>query len=678
MKTELYSLSKIFTENLFRIPDYQRGYSWTERQLKDFWTDLELLDESRDHYTGVLTLEEVPTKTVASWMDDLWIVESKRFSPFYVVDGQQRLTTALILLQTILDAVPDRATVNYSTAEEIRKKYIFESRDGGVSRSYIFGYEKDNPSYEYLKSKIFLEASDSHSVGETTIYTQNLLHARTFFSERVAKLAVSHLENLFTKLTQHFLFNIYVISGAIDVFVAFETMNNRGKPLSHLELLKNRLIYLSTRLEVDEFEKGQLRRTINESWKTAYHFLGRNESAPLDDDEFLSLQSFLYFASQGISSRAEDEGEDEDDKFSRMWRHHSNDYEFATFLLEKHFTSRNLKKIPDLNEQVESPTINAQILYEYSKHLKLTVETYYRLLNPSDAEYNSSVRIQLERLRRLGWRDAMPLGVAAAQSGASPEELNMLYSVLERLLFIRMIQWRGLYEELNLLQLAVQVLRSKRTVGDISAELSTICEKGAKTLDIAGATARWGKERGYYTWGGLRYFLFEYELTLKTRSKSDRNKLLWEEFAAEKYNSDYSTIEHVYPQRASHDYWKANFGHLTIKQRNKTRNSLGNLLALSRPKNAALSNRPFPEKRDGSQQSGGYRHGSYSEIEVSELQDWTPQTIMARGIKMLEFLGQRWAIPIGDQSQKLKALNIPFLGISPASDGSDDEEDEQG
>jgi hypothetical protein len=66
MQTELYSLSKIFTENLFRIPDYQRGYSWGERQLKDFWSDIALLDPKRDHYTGVLTLEDVPQKVVTT------------------------------------------------------------------------------------------------------------------------------------------------------------------------------------------------------------------------------------------------------------------------------------------------------------------------------------------------------------------------------------------------------------------------------------------------------------------------------------------------------------------------------------------------------------------------------------------------------------------------------------
>lgn len=64
------------------------------------------------------------------------------------------------------------------------------------------------------------------------------------------------LESIYTKITQHFLFNLYVISSDIDVFVTFETMNNRGKPLSHLELLKNRLIYLSTLFKTNDNDKS--------------------------------------------------------------------------------------------------------------------------------------------------------------------------------------------------------------------------------------------------------------------------------------------------------------------------------------------------------------------------------------------------------------------------------------
>ena len=55
-ENKLQSLSEIFCEKFFRIPDFQRGYAWEEEQLKDFWEDLELLNENNTHYTGVLSV----------------------------------------------------------------------------------------------------------------------------------------------------------------------------------------------------------------------------------------------------------------------------------------------------------------------------------------------------------------------------------------------------------------------------------------------------------------------------------------------------------------------------------------------------------------------------------------------------------------------------------------------
>ena len=75
MESTLCTLSKLFTEKLFRIPDYQRGYSWTEKQLKDFWTDIDQITSDQKHYTGVLTLESVKEKTWLRWDDDTWAIE---------------------------------------------------------------------------------------------------------------------------------------------------------------------------------------------------------------------------------------------------------------------------------------------------------------------------------------------------------------------------------------------------------------------------------------------------------------------------------------------------------------------------------------------------------------------------------------------------------------------------
>ena len=75
-------------------------------------------------------------------------------------------------------------------------------------------------------------------------------------------------------------------------------MNNRGKKLTNLELLKNRLIYLTTLYDdevFDEKDKSALRKKINDAWKEVYYQLGRNKSVPLSDDDFLRAHWIIYF-----------------------------------------------------------------------------------------------------------------------------------------------------------------------------------------------------------------------------------------------------------------------------------------------------------------------------------------------------------------------------------------------
>ncbi|MFI3251975.1 MAG: DUF262 domain-containing protein [bacterium] len=55
---ELISLNQLFNKKIFRIPDYQRGYSWSEQQLTDFWDDIISLSEDRSHYTSMISLKK--------------------------------------------------------------------------------------------------------------------------------------------------------------------------------------------------------------------------------------------------------------------------------------------------------------------------------------------------------------------------------------------------------------------------------------------------------------------------------------------------------------------------------------------------------------------------------------------------------------------------------------------
>lgn len=186
------------------------------------------------------------------------------------------------------------------------------------------------------------------------------MNAKNFFKEKINSLNLASLEILYKKVTQQLLFNNFTISNDIDVCVAFETMNNRGKPLSHLELLKNRLIYLSLKLEEDEEDKRNLRKTINDCWKSIYHNLGRNKEKPLDDDDFLLYHYLSYFGESLLRT-------DESTKIIYSKRLSENFH--TNTLLENKFISLNLH----LNNS-DPNHLNLEKLYAYTESLQDSVE----------------------------------------------------------------------------------------------------------------------------------------------------------------------------------------------------------------------------------------------------------------------------------------------------------------
>jgi Protein of unknown function DUF262/Protein of unknown function (DUF1524) len=680
VQTELLSLSKAFNEFLYRIPDYQRGYSWGAKQLKDFWNDLDQLEEKRNHYTGVLTLETVPMDVARKWDDDRWIIEAKHFKPYFIVDGQQRLTTAIILIQVILELTEEGRSLNYDSKDEVKKRYIFQSKDGGISRSYIFGYERDNPSYEYLKTEIFLEQSENHAASEETIYTRNLKNAKDFFSEKIAGYTHEQREALYTKVTQHLLFNVFTIAEDIDVFVTFETMNNRGKPLSHLELLKNRLIYLSTKFPSEPVvdgaghDKSKLRRTINESWKAAYHYLGKDEKRALSDNQFLLIQYVLYFNVDLPRGKYEVERDT-----WHIYRMSRGQQDYRDYLLDDVFSPKRLGKgaLDDdddaqagevdegSSEQAsrkkkkKQKPLTVKAIYDYALDIKNTVEIYYRVSNPTDSKLSSQEKIYLERLHRLDDDDVLFLLVAAYKIKCSAKDRLALLVQLERIVFVGSIR-SYLTSEYDLPRLGILLAGGKISVPEIADQTKLFVEKAVASKEFKEAIANMGKS-GYYSWGAMRYFLFEYEQYLRESAKETRHKLSWDDFVAEDYGSDYVTVEHIYPQRAAHASWGKTFNVYAIKERNILKQSIGNFVPLSKRKNSSLGNRPFEEKKGNADRKTGYCFGCYSEIDVSRADDWTPQHIRERSVKLLTFMEERWGFSLGSTAEKIRLLGLDFV-----------------
>lgn len=617
--------------------------------MKEFWSDIDQLGEGRTHYTGVLTLEPVQPSDYRRWDDDLWIIEAKRYVPLYVVDGQQRLTTAIILLQAILERIDDKIQLNFTSAEEIRKKFIFEIKQAGsLSKSYIFGYEKDNPSYEFLKRNIFTDHSDEHSIVEETIYTSNLDFAKNFFSEKLKSMTDDDVAVVYTKLTQHLLFNIFTIEPELDVFVTFETMNNRGKPLSHLELLKNRLIYLSTKFDEERLEKERLRKVVNESFKTVYHYLGKAKGRVLDDDVFLRTHFLSYFGPHLKKTDPEDEDGDEYD-----FRRYVHEDFYKDYLLESVFSPKRL--FADATKK-----LTIQEVYAYAQDIKSSVETYYQIFKPEDSTFTEGEKISLHRINRLAYAAGRLLALIAMRNSKNDGKREALFQILERFIFL--MRFKPYYfSDVKVDHLAVGLKAGELSIEEITRKMASATDLFVKTSDFRDAIASIGKGNGFYTWSPLRYFMYEYEQWLKLQAKTNRDRLDWFEFCKEDFDTDHKTIEHIYPQKPKSGTWKNGFDKYSVKERNFLRNSLGNLLPLSHAKNASLGNKIFAEKKGSADNKAGYCYGCYSEIEVSMESDWTPVHILRRGIRLLDFMENRWRVALGNDLRKVELLGLNFV-----------------
>lgn len=248
---ELLNLDGVIEKGVFEIPSYQRRYAWQKEQLKDFWNDLEHVSKLGDkfHYMHSLTLRESENE-----------FESNAFE---IIDGQQRLATSLILLG-LLAKITQNKDPKYSL---INLEPILSYKYYGLNEAFraIIKEQKDLEAFK------------------TSFYAKNLIEAYEFFKEEISNTPIETLEKMFDALIKKMLFSVVELNdNRIDPFSSFETINNRGKDLSTLELLKNRLHFVAHKI-CDEGDLENLQQEINDTYTRIYHDLRFFEDAHLED-----------------------------------------------------------------------------------------------------------------------------------------------------------------------------------------------------------------------------------------------------------------------------------------------------------------------------------------------------------------------------------------------------------
>ncbi|GHQ55886.1 hypothetical protein VN0366_14700 [Helicobacter pylori] len=605
---ELLNLDGVIEKGVFEIPSYQRGYAWQIRQLKDFWNDLEHVSKLGDkfHYMHSLTLRESENE-----------FESGAFE---IIDGQQRLATSLILLGLLAKTTQNKDP-KYSL---INLEPILSYKYYGLSEAFRAITEEEN-DLELFK---------------TSFYAKNLIDAYTFFKEKISGTPIETLEKMFDALIKKMLFSVVGLNdNRIDPFSSFETINNRGKDLSTLELLKNRLHFVAHKI-CDGKKLEKLQQEINDTYTLIYHDLRRFEDDHLEG--FLKHFVAYYYGEKGDFKKRLLEMEFNAHKRYTDNTNFNEEYEKIDELL---FYLSYSSKVWNFLHKLDEKSIT--LIVDDNK--KLEMEITPKMCGLLD---------KMRRLNALSDNAFLPLllslltiqlvGRSANEQPYTTQELEGLLEYLERFGFlIYGVAGKNTAknEWIELAFKAIQAYRfwgDKITIEDLpTLEKSFFNRQGNSALELLEENIHSKKNtEKWYQWGkALNYLLYEYELHHNPETTLD-------------FDGSIESIEHILPQNPDQGY--------SAEEKNWAKNphivhALGNLLLMAKNANSSLSNKPFDEKRKE------YLKGSYSEKEVAKNASFGVEQIKERSEKLLDFLIAHYRIAELVDESTIKAFKNALL-----------------
>lgn len=474
----------IISGKLFRIPEYQRHYSWQKKQRDDLFMDIRNLEKAlknkqdREHFMStIVCLQSSETETIGS--------DTYRY--YDVVDGQQRLTTLIILLKAISKILKDRNPEEARSLDELLVK-----KDG---KSIILQNNHDNIGI--LKN--YLQGGDKPKENDIkTAADANLLECIKDCEEFLKHYkSTNDLIHLLSLIKNKLCFVFQQLSDAGSVYTVFEVLNSRGLDVDWLDKCKSKLMGMLYEAKAASGGFEQSLKGIHKYWIEIYGEIGTQD---IEGQEVVRFAATLRSADEkGRPLSAEDAIE-----------------YFQEYCLKGKDNDEIAKRVEDATEWIRKVTKALSKLY-------------------ADKRRDAVTEILQARL----------LATSILLADLSDEDRKKALEVWEKVTF----RIYGLYgadarvKVGDFVRLAKEVQKSKLHADEICKKISEI-GKDYPIDNIPSAVLN----DPYDELGPayLRYLFYRYEENLCEKNGAQLDEATWENIWKANAND---TIEHILPQK---------------------------------------------------------------------------------------------------------------------------------
>ncbi len=210
-------------EKQFVIPIYQRVYSWEKEQCKQLWDDIVKTggnDQMNGHFIGSIVFVQ----------DDIYTTSHNEF---LIIDGQQRLTTIMLLLTALRDHLNDEDEfLKKFSCQKIQNDYLINSDKDGDKKFRLILSESDKDTLLSLIDKDKRKPSEPSS---------KIVENFKLFEKWIRK-NTDKLETIFKGLDKLMVAEISLERGKDNPQLIFESMNSKGMELAQTDLIRNYIL----------------------------------------------------------------------------------------------------------------------------------------------------------------------------------------------------------------------------------------------------------------------------------------------------------------------------------------------------------------------------------------------------------------------------------------------------